>query len=138
MRQYQLLDILIEFKYVKLGQVGISGAEAQKLSAAELRALPDAQKQLAEARAQLENHRPVLEAKYGESLRSRVAIHLIHNPLPGSFSFDRHIVHFHPLPARGIQPAIAKPPPRCYNGVLIVEPHDEAQWATWRCSTVKN
>jgi hypothetical protein len=69
MRQYQLLDILIEFKYVSLSDAGLSGAEAQALSSEEVRALPSVQQKLAESQAKLIRYRRVLEATYGEALR---------------------------------------------------------------------
>jgi len=69
MRQYQLLDILIEFKYVKLGDEGLSGEQARRMSTAELKELPHIQRQLSAAEKKLQNYRASLEAKYGEKLR---------------------------------------------------------------------
>lgn len=71
MRQYQLLDILIEFKYVKLTEAGLSGEETRQLSMAELKDLPKVEKKLAEARTKLHAYRRALEAKYGGTLRLR-------------------------------------------------------------------
>ena len=71
MRKYQLLDILIEFKYVSLAEAGFSGAEAQALSLDALKALPPVQRKLAEAQAKLAGYRRALQAKYGDRLRLR-------------------------------------------------------------------
>ncbi len=71
MRQYQLLDILLEFKFVSLKEAGLSGAAAQALSAAEVAELPQIKARLAEARAALPGYRARLLARYGERLRLR-------------------------------------------------------------------
>jgi len=71
MRQYQLLDILFEFKYVALADAGLTGEQARALSAAEVQALAPIQARLAEARARLQGYRQVLQQRYGERLRLR-------------------------------------------------------------------
>jgi len=71
MRKYELLDILIEFKYVGLGELGMSGAEVRERGRAELRALPVVAGKLAEAREELAHHRRALEGRYGAALRLR-------------------------------------------------------------------
>lgn len=71
MRQYPLLDILIEFKYVGLKEAGVTGSQAREMSHDEVTALPDVQDKFGEAAAQLHEYRGRLEAKYGESLRLR-------------------------------------------------------------------
>jgi hypothetical protein len=71
MRQYQLLDILIEFKYVKPGDAGLSGEEARRSNLAELKTLPAIQQPLTAAKTKLQGYRAVLEARYGEMLRLR-------------------------------------------------------------------
>jgi hypothetical protein len=71
MRQYQLLDILLEFKYVALADAGLTGEQARALRAAEVAALPAVQGKLAEARARLAGYRQVLQARYGARLRLR-------------------------------------------------------------------
>lgn len=40
MRQYQLLDLLLEFKYVSLPNAKLDGAAARRLSLDEIKALP--------------------------------------------------------------------------------------------------
>ncbi|MFN0123574.1 MAG: AAA family ATPase, partial [Blastocatellia bacterium] len=64
MRQYQALDILIEFKYIPLADIKLSGAEARALSEADLRALPLVQQKLAEARAQTSDYARELRQRY--------------------------------------------------------------------------
>jgi hypothetical protein len=69
MRQYQLLDILIEFKYVSLSDAGLSGAEAQALSSEDVEALSPVQQKLVESEAKLTRYREILETTYGDVLR---------------------------------------------------------------------
>jgi hypothetical protein len=71
MRQYQLPDVLFEFKYVALPDAGLTGEEARALSDAEVRALAPVQAKLAEARPRLTGYRQVLQQRYGEQLRLR-------------------------------------------------------------------
>jgi len=71
MRQYQLLDILIEFKFIKLGKHGLSGKTAKGKTHAELRAMKTVQKQLTEAAQQAKSYRSALKAKYGPALKLR-------------------------------------------------------------------
>lgn len=71
MRQYQLLDLLLEFKLVKLAEAGMAGEQIRSLDREQLVALPAVQARLAEARSQLQRYREALEAAYGETLRLR-------------------------------------------------------------------
>jgi len=71
MRQYQLLDLLLEFKLVKLKEAGITGEAAREMDRHALAALPAVQARLAEARLQLQRYRTALEASYGATLRLR-------------------------------------------------------------------
>ncbi len=70
-RQYQVFDLLLEFKFVKLGEAGLSGEEARSMSRAELAALPAVRQKLAEARAQIPAYRRELEERYQMELRLR-------------------------------------------------------------------
>jgi hypothetical protein len=63
-RQYQLFEVLLECKFLKLGEVGLSGEAVRALTSAELTALPQVQQKLAEARAQLPAYRHEVEARY--------------------------------------------------------------------------
>ncbi|MFQ5614914.1 MAG: AAA family ATPase [Anaerolineales bacterium] len=71
MRKYELLDILIEFKYLQLKALALDQTQVRALSAAELAALPLVAEKLAEARAQAHTYHQRLEAKYGNILRLR-------------------------------------------------------------------
>ncbi|HFD40773.1 MAG TPA: AAA family ATPase, partial [Anaerolineae bacterium] len=71
MRQYRVLDILIEFKYVPLKELGLRGAELREMDRAELLALEPVRRRMAEARAQLARQREALLARYGDLLRLR-------------------------------------------------------------------
>ena len=71
MRKYQLLDHLLEFKYVPLKELGLSGEEVKAKTRQELRALPRVAAALDEAEAQLSRYRAALEEVYGDKLRLR-------------------------------------------------------------------
>ena len=71
MRQYQLLDILLEFKYVSLKEAELTGAAARALSAAAVAELPQIKAKFAEAQATLPGYRASLLARYGARLRLR-------------------------------------------------------------------
>ena len=71
-RPYQLFDLLIEFKYVELGQVGLSAAEVKTKNRSELAALPAVQAAFTAARSALVAYRNTLQTKYGARLKVRV------------------------------------------------------------------
>ncbi len=70
-RQYQVFDLLLEFKFVRLGDVGLSGEAARQMSTTDLLALRPIQQKLAEARAQATDYRRELAARYQTELRLR-------------------------------------------------------------------
>ena len=70
-RQYQVFDLLLEFKFVKLGDAGLSGDMARAMQPAELAALPIVRQKLAEARAQTPAYRRELAEQYKPALRLR-------------------------------------------------------------------
>jgi hypothetical protein len=70
-RQYQVFDLLLEFKFVKLGDAGLSGEEARRMSVDELLALAPVRQKLDEARAQAKDYRRELAARYQTELRLR-------------------------------------------------------------------
>jgi hypothetical protein len=72
MRQYTLLDVLIEFKFVSLNELGLNGEQVRQMNTDELSALPPVKKRLKEANTKLTEYRLILEAKYGKILRLRV------------------------------------------------------------------
>jgi hypothetical protein len=69
MRKYQLLDILIEFKYISLKDLALSGDQLEDMSRAELQSIPLVQEKFAESKTKLNGYRQVLEDKYGDLLR---------------------------------------------------------------------
>ena len=70
MRRFTIADILIEFKYVKLKDVQLSGKEARKLSQEELKGLKKMQTAMQEAEKQIYDYSKVLKQKY-KNLRLR-------------------------------------------------------------------
>ncbi len=70
-RQYQIFDLLLEFKFVKLGDAGLSGEAARRMSEAELKSLRPIAQKLAEARAQTPDYRRELTARHKTVLRLR-------------------------------------------------------------------
>jgi hypothetical protein len=70
-RQSRVYDLLLEFKFLKPGDLGLTGEEARAMKSAELAALPAVQGKLAEARAQLPAYRRELEERYQAELRLR-------------------------------------------------------------------
>ncbi len=82
MRKYQLLDILIEFKYVGLDEAGLTKEQAQALSPAEVRRLAPVAAKLAEAGAKARRYGAALAAKYGEVLR-------LHSYAVAALGFER-------------------------------------------------
>jgi hypothetical protein len=69
LRQYALLDHLLEFKALSLKTVGLSSAELATKTREELRALPAVAEALTAAEAQLARYRPVLEQIHRNRLK---------------------------------------------------------------------
>ncbi len=68
-RKSPIYDFILEFKYLKLQEVGINGEKARKLSIEELKILPAVKQKFAEAEQQLLDYKNRLVSKYGEELR---------------------------------------------------------------------
>jgi hypothetical protein len=68
-RQYQLFDLLVECKFIKLGELNLSGEAVRALSHAELAVLPLVRQKLAEARAQAPAYRHEIAARYQSLLK---------------------------------------------------------------------
>ena len=68
-RQYEVYDLLIECKFIKLGDLGLSGAQLQTMPPDELAALPLVKEKLAEARAQAPAYRRDVEARYQDTMK---------------------------------------------------------------------
>ena len=71
MRQYQLLDILIELKFLRLSEAELSGLEARKKSRQEVLALDKVRNAMDAAVAQVKGYQTRLLAKYGATLKLR-------------------------------------------------------------------
>lgn len=71
MRQYNLFDILLEFKFVKISETGLDRHAVQQKSSSELKALDAVKKKMTEATTQLHTYRTTLAQKYGATLRLR-------------------------------------------------------------------
>ncbi len=71
MRQYALLDHLLEFKAVSLKAVGLTSAELAAKTRDELRTLPAVAEKLKEAEQQLAAYREVLERSAGTTIKLR-------------------------------------------------------------------
>ncbi len=72
MRRFQLLDILIEFKFIRPNILARSGADLRQMEAGALLALAPVQEQKAEAERQLRRYGNALTKKYGDRLRLRM------------------------------------------------------------------
>jgi hypothetical protein len=71
MRRYELCDFLMEFKYISLHDLGMSGEEIRALDYTALAALEPVQHRLHEGQEQLARYRQTLTDTYGERLRLR-------------------------------------------------------------------
>ncbi|MGE0087392.1 MAG: AAA family ATPase [Desulfococcaceae bacterium] len=71
MRQYPLLDFLMEFKYVSLKDAELTGDQAKEMGLEELKALAPVQKKLAESETKLRDYRRILLSEYGDLLHLR-------------------------------------------------------------------
>jgi hypothetical protein len=82
MRKYTLQDVLLEFKYLSLADLGLSGEAVKATPRTELAALPPVAAALAEATREAEGYRATLQAVYGAKLR-------LHTYAIASLGFDR-------------------------------------------------
>jgi hypothetical protein len=64
MRQFDILDILLEFKFVSLKEAGITGEQAKNLNRKELEAISEMQTKMTAAKEQLRKYGATLENKY--------------------------------------------------------------------------
>jgi len=71
MRQYKLLDILIEFKYLSLEKLKLGGRQVREMPHEALEQLAEVKIQRQRAETGLREYRAALQAKYGEVLRLR-------------------------------------------------------------------
>ena len=71
MRQYALLDMVMEFKYLALADLNLTGEQVRAQSRDESRAIPAVQAALQSASEQLQHYQQVLIDKYHEPQRLR-------------------------------------------------------------------
>lgn len=71
MRQYALLDMVLEFKYLSLNNLGLTGEQVKVLSVEAIHTLPAVQVAFNSAFSQLADYRQVLIDKYQEPQRLR-------------------------------------------------------------------
>ena len=71
MRRYRLLDIVLEFKFIKLNELVLSQEKLATMPQSELMALPLVQERLQSALTQVQRYYHTLAAKYGEPERLR-------------------------------------------------------------------
>jgi hypothetical protein len=64
-RAVPVLDLLLEFKYLSLKDLGLTGEQVRESTAAELAALPLIQTKLTEAGEQAQRYGAALQARYG-------------------------------------------------------------------------
>jgi len=74
MRRFKILDILIEFKYVSLKDVSLTGEKARELSGRELQTLPRMRAKMEEAKKQIEQYGNALEEKYANLRLKRYGV----------------------------------------------------------------
>lgn len=70
-KQYPIFDFILEFKYVSLKQVGLTGEAVQQLSMQEAKHLPPVVAAFSTARRQLAQYAGELQAEKGEGLQLR-------------------------------------------------------------------
>jgi hypothetical protein len=73
-RQYQIFDLLLECKFIKLGEVNLSGEAVRALSREELATLPQVREKLAEARTQAPAYRREVEERYQSLLNLKLRL----------------------------------------------------------------
>jgi hypothetical protein len=63
MRRFEILDVLIEFKFVTLKDAGVSGEKARQMSQEELRAMPPMVEAMSKAREQVRTNAGLLHKR---------------------------------------------------------------------------
>jgi hypothetical protein len=69
MRKFKLLDHLIEFKYLSLTELNMTGEQAKQISPENLKTMPQVRQKLDDAKQQLAKYRQELDEKYKGILR---------------------------------------------------------------------
>jgi hypothetical protein len=74
MRQYDILDILLEFKFVHLNDAKLTGEQARQLTQEELEAVPEMKAKMKEAKEQAARYGDALEKKYNDLRLHKFAV----------------------------------------------------------------
>ena len=74
MRRFNVFDVLIEFKYVKLGELKMSGEQLRKARLQTLQQIPLMQRQMAAATQQARDYGDALQRKYPDLRLKRFAV----------------------------------------------------------------
>ncbi|MCP4353643.1 MAG: AAA family ATPase [Desulfobacterales bacterium] len=74
MRRFRIYDILIEFKYVKLKDAGLTGEQAGKLSEEKLKDIPLMRSEMEEAKTQARDYGDILKRKYNDLRLKKYAV----------------------------------------------------------------
>jgi hypothetical protein len=71
-RKYPIFDFILEFKYISLSEINLSGKEVRDMNIDELKALTLVKKNLADAKKQLLSYNASLQNKYGDELKLKL------------------------------------------------------------------
>jgi hypothetical protein len=71
-RKYPIFDFILEFKYISLSEVNLSGEELRDMSIGELKALALVKKNAADAKKQLLSYKTSFKKKYGDELKLKL------------------------------------------------------------------
>ena len=74
MRQYAILDILIEFKFVSLKSTGLNGEQARNLTSEQLGKIPQMAREMQDAKSQLRDYGRMLEKRHKDLRQRKYAI----------------------------------------------------------------
>ncbi len=74
MRRFEIFDVLLEFKFVKLKDAGLTGEQARGLNRDELENIPQMDTQMKEAQKRLKQYGDALEQKYKNLALKRFAV----------------------------------------------------------------
>jgi hypothetical protein len=71
-RKYPIFDFILEFKYINLSEVNLSGEELRDMSIDKLKVLAFVKKNAADAKKQLLSYKTSLKKKYGDELKLKL------------------------------------------------------------------
>jgi len=71
-RKFPIFDFILEFKYISLSEVNLSGKELRSMSIDKLKALALVKKNAADAKKQLLSYNASLQNKYGDELKLKL------------------------------------------------------------------